>query len=231
MTAWSDLIAAAMLIIDDVRWRDDLATSPAIFYRAKADWVKAAIPKLNRPPELYRYLTQNVTEPEYADISWTSDTASMTQTTELDTGCTGFDLCSVCLRSADGTQLTPYTDFTYDAESGVVEMGIQSAAGLEYSIDFYTDGELNTLTPAQTDLFALALAIVWDQRMDRNWLNLQMKIHDSAFSTASEGTYAEKINQRLMRNIQLFRDALTKYEQDCAYYGRFQNGNSQITLI
>ena len=135
------------------------------------------------------------------------------------------------LRSADGTQLTAYTDFEYDKETGEVVMGLQPSPGLEYTIDFYTDGALPDLTPAQRDLFALALAIVWDQRMDRNWLNLQMKIHDSAFSTASEGTYAEKINQRLMRNIQLFRDALSKYEQDCAYYGRFQNGNSSITLI
>ena len=36
MTGWSDVITAAMTIIDDARWRDDLATSPAIFYRAKA---------------------------------------------------------------------------------------------------------------------------------------------------------------------------------------------------
>ena len=231
MTAWSDIIAAAMILIDDVRWRDDLATSPAIFYRAKSDWVKLALPKLNRPPEFYEYLVRDLSEPEFAENSWTSDTDSLTAETVVETGNAGFDICSVALRSADGKQLTAYTDFEYDPETGDVTMGIQPQTGLNYTIDFYTDGSVNDLTPAQMNLFALAISSVWDERQDRNWLNMQMKIHDSAFQTASEGTYTEKINQRLMRNVQLFRDALSKYEQDCAYYGRFQNGNSSITLI
>ena len=231
MTAWSDLIAAAMLIIDDVRWRDDLATSPAIFYRAKSDWVKAALPMLNRPPELYRFLTQSMSEPTYASETWVSTVISTTEYTTAVVDMPNYSICSVCIRSADGLTLTPYTGFEYDDENGTVTFEPQTSAGIEYTIDFYADGEFAELTPAQINLFSLAIACVWDQRMDRNWLNLQMKIHDSAFSTASEGTYAEKINQRLMRNVQLFRDALTKYEQDCAYFGRFTTGNSQLKLI
>ena len=231
MTGWSDVITAAMTIIDDARWRDDLATSPAIFYRAKADYVRAAMPKLNRPPELYAKLLAGMEEPAYDEAGWTSTAASMSAQTTVNTGKTGYALCSVAAYSADRTKLSAYTDFTYDAETGDVVFGLQSAEGIEYTIDFYTDGEFPDLTPAQTDLFALAIAIVWDMRMDRNWLNLQMKIHDSSFSTANEGNYAEKINQRLMRNVQMFRDALNKYEQDCAYRGRFQNRNSSVVLV
>ena len=232
MTAWSDLIAAAMLLIDDVRWREDLATSPAKFYRAKSDWIKAAVPMLNRPPELYAFLTQNMVTPIYANAEWVSTEQSTTEETVVLSGITEeYDICCVCIRSEDGTGLTPYYQFDYDKKNGTVTFDQQTSAGIEYTIDFYKDGTFSDLTPAQINLFSLAIAVAWDQRMDRNWLNLQMKIHDSAFSTASEGTYAEKINQRLMRNVQLFRDALTKYEQDCAYYGRFSRGNSQITLI
>lgn len=230
-TGWSDILTAAMVIIDDIRWRDDLATDPALFYRAKSDYVRSALAKMNRPPELYAYLLSGKSEPQFAATEWTSDEQSMEQETEIDTGFIGYDLCSVAAYSADGTKLTAYTDCEYDPETGFLAFGVQPSAGITYSIDLYTDGEFPTLTPAQMDIFALAVAIVWDQRMDRNWLNLQAKIHDSSFTPPSEGTYAEKINQRLMRNIQLFCDALTKYEQDCAYYGRFKQGDSSIILI
>ena len=230
-TGWSDIITSAMVIIDDIRWRDDLATDAAMFYRAKSDYVRSALAKMNRPPELYAHLLSGKSEPSYGATEWTSDEQSMTEETEFDTGFVGYDLCSVAVYNADKTKLTAYTDFDYDQETGIITFNLQPSAGITYSIDFYTDGEFPTLTPAQMDLFALAVAIVWDQRMDRNWLNLQAKIHDSSFTTPSEGTYAEKINQRLMRNIQLFRDALSKYEQDCAYFGRFKQGNENITLI
>lgn len=231
MTGWSDIITAAMTIIDDARWRDDLATNPAVFFRAKSDYIRAAMPKLNRPPELYTMLKTGMVEPNYDEYEWTSDAASLTGETAVSTGKIGYSLCSVAFYNADKTKMTAYPDAAYDSETGIVTFPQQSAAGIAYTIDFYTDGTFPELTPAQTDLFVLAVAIVWDMRQDRNWLNLQMKIHDSSFKTANEGNYAEKINQRLMRNIQMFRDSMNKYEQDCAYNGRFQNGANDVALI
>ena len=43
-TAWSEIIRLAMVRIEDVRWNDELSISPAIFYRAKSDFVNSAIP-------------------------------------------------------------------------------------------------------------------------------------------------------------------------------------------
>ena len=57
MTGWSDIITSAMTVIDDVRWREDLEASPAMFYRAKSEYVKLALAEMNRPPELYMKLT------------------------------------------------------------------------------------------------------------------------------------------------------------------------------
>ena len=131
-----------------------------------------------------------------------------------------------------------YTFSGWDKEltavTGNVTFPVQSAAGIKYTIDFYTDGAFGTqnkaLTVRQMELFSLAVAIVWDQRMDRNWLNIQAKVHDSSFNPPSEGTYTEKINQRLMRNIQMFNDKCTKYEQDCAFVNR-RGRISRMTLI
>ena len=234
-TGFTDIITSAMVIIDDMRWRDDLAANPAIFYREKADWVVKALASLNRPPELGEYLQQTMTAPAFDDYAWTSDTASMSAQTVVATGKTGFDLCSVSVYDSTGTKLTPYTGATYDKVTGDVTFPIQSAAGINYTIDFYTDGTFggnNDLTVRQMELFSLAVAVcVWDQRMDRNWLNMQAKVHDSSFATPSEGTYTEKVNQRLMRNIQLFNDKMSKYEQDCAYRHRFRGGIPQTTTL
>lgn len=229
MTGWSDIITSAMTVIDDVRWREDLETSPAMFYRAKSEFVKLALASLNRPPELYMKLIGGMKEPSFADCEWTSTQESTEAQTQYDTGKPGFALCSVAMYDAEGTHLLPY-DADYNAETGIVTFPIQPQAGIRYAIDLYTDGEFSGLTVRQNELFAYAVAVVWDTRFERNFLNLQAKIHDSAFNTVNEANYAEKINQRLMRNEQLLRDKLNKYEQDCAYAARFPRGGGTALI-
>lgn len=234
-TGFSDIITAALVIIDDTRWRRDLDVNPAAFYRAKIDWIEEALAKLNRPPELGEYLESTMQAPAFADAEWTSTAESTSGQAAVHTGKTGFELCCVCAYDGTGTKQTPYTDFTYDPLTGDVIFGVQTAAGIRYTIDFYTDGSFGpqngNLTVRQKELFAYAVAIVWDTRMDRNWLNLQAKVHDSSFNTPSEGPYAREINQRLMRNTQLFNDKCSKYEQDCAYRTRFRRGGPQTTVL
>jgi hypothetical protein len=231
MTGWTEIIKAAMVIIDDIRWQEDMETNPALFFRAKSDFVQRAVADLNRPPELYDYLTGNMVLPSYDDTEWVSDEASTSAATTVSTGMTGYDLCSVGLYSEDGTEITAYSGASYDKTTGEVTFPVQSAAGLRYSIDFYTDGTFPELTAAQMSLFSLAVAIVWDQRMDRNWLNIQPKVHDSAFNMPNEGNWTDKVNLRLNRNIQLLGDKLFKYEQDCAYRGRFKPGASTPVVL
>jgi len=221
MTGWSEVISAAKLLIDDVRWQRELETSAARFFRAKSDFVRMALPRINRPPGLLHYIQSGMEEPEYGSYSWESTQESTESATAIATGMYNYGLCTAALRSADGLYETPYTDFTYDAVSGVVVFPIQPSAGLQYEIDFYNDGEFPDLSEAQMRLFAKAVAVVWDERFERNWLNMQPKIHDSSFSTVNEANYQEKASLRLQRSVQAFEDELRKYEQDCAYRSRF----------
>ena len=223
-TAWSEIITAAMQALDDERWREQLTVSPAQFYRAKGDSVKFALPLLNSPPELLDYLEQYMVEPSYDDAEWTSTEESLSGETAVETGLLGFELMSCILMSEDGMEATPYPAASYDPETGIVTMPQQAAVGLRYEFDFYTDGHFADLSNSQMRLFALAVCVVWDEHFTRNWLNIQVKIHDSSFSTVNEANYIDKSTARLMQNRQSFNDELHKYEQLCAYKTMRSNG-------
>ncbi len=233
-TTWADIVTAALVQIDDVRLEEQMAVSPAQFYRRMAALIQQAMPLLSRPPELLTFLQNGMTAPDYDDFEWTSDEASTTAETSVDTGMTGFDICSVTQRvsNANGTiSLVPYSAAVYDPETGTVTMPAQASAGLEYDFDFYTDGEFPDLSESQMRLFALAVAVVWDERFSRNWLNLQPKIHDDSFETVNEANYAQQITKRLHDNRIAFNDELRAYEQLCAYNGMFQSTIRKPTLV
>lgn len=221
-TTWIDIITnSAMVFIEDVRMQDDLALSPARFFRKMSLYVKTALPLLNRPPELQTWLTVGMAEPAFAYSEWTATAESTTQETEVITGMTGYGLFSCVTRAYDSqgnVTLTPYTDASYDAETGVVTFPAQPSVGIEYEMDFYTDGTFpNELSDRVRRLLGRAIAVVWDDRFQRNWLNNQMKIHDQSFSTANEGNYMDKATGRMERNWDLLNQELWKYEQDVAY--------------
>lgn len=216
-TGWSTVINAAMQALDDERWAEQLNVSPAQFLRAKSDTVAFALPLLNSPPELLDYLEKDWTEPEYDDYAWVSTEESTTAETALETGLTGFELMSCMVKSEDGTEAYPYSDAAYDPETGYVTMPIQPKAGITYEFDFYTDGSMADLTKSQLRLFGLAVAVVWDEHFERDWLKLTQKIHDSSFDTVNEANYMDKSNKRLHDNRQSFNDELKKYEQLCTY--------------
>ena len=219
-TAWSEIITASMTVIDDERLNELLTVSPAQFYRRMSDYVKMALPALKRPPELLSTLQAGMDLPEYSDSVWTSTVASTSASTDVATGMIGYDLCSVIIRSGDpagGVLYDAYPDAVYNSETGVVTFPIQPDIGIDYMMDFYKDGEFPTLTESQMELFALAVAVLWDRRFERTWLNLTVKIHDSTFDVVNESNYLEKSSQRLVRNVQDFNDKLKAYEQMCAY--------------
>ena len=216
-TGWSTVINAAMQALDDERWAEQLNVSPAQFFRAKSDMVRFALPLLNSPPELLDHLEREWVEPIYNDYEWVSTEASITEETTLDTGLTGFELMSCIVKSADGTEVYPYSGAAYDPETGNVTMPQQTAAGIRYEFDFYTDGSMADLTMSQVRLFGLAVCVVWDEHFERDWIKITQKIHDSSFDTVNEANYLDKSNQRLHDNRQNFNDELHKYEQLCAY--------------
>lgn len=221
-TSWMEVVTnGAMVYIDDVRLQDDLAVDPAQFFRRMALYVDLAIPMLNRPPELAAYLKEGLVKPEYTDFEWVSTQASTGQETVVETGITGYALCSCVVREEDrsgNVTLTPYSGAVYRQETGQVTFPVQDRAGISYMLDFYNDGSFaGNLTPSQLRLLGMAIAIVWDERFSRNWLNMQMKLRDSSFSTVNESTYTKEVTARLRSNQAAFSDELWKYEQDCAY--------------
>ena len=218
MTSIAEIISEAMIYIDDVRLQEQLSTNPALFYRRMSAYVSAAMPLLSSPPELLSHIESKYTAPEYDDFTWISTDESTTDNeTEVDTGCIGYDLCSVIVYSEDGQYTTAYTDFTYDKATGIVTFPTQESEGIEYEIDFYTDGEVADLTFSMKRLFGLAISIVWNERLTNSWLDITPKIKDSAFKSQTESTYVDKMTLRKTALRQEFQDELKKYEQINAY--------------
>lgn len=225
-TKWADIVTSALVQIDDVRLEEQMAVSPAQFYRRMAAIIQQALPLLSRPPELLTFLKDGMALPAYDDFEWTSTEESTSASVSIETGMTGFELCSVTQRMqhSNGTiSAVPYDEASYDPETGIVTMPRQGEAWLNYDFDFYTDGEFPDLSEMQMRLFALAVAVVWDERFSRNWLSMTAKIHDDSFKTVNEANYIQQITRRLHDNRIAFNDELRWYEQLCAYNGLFKN--------
>lgn len=230
MTAIADIITQAMVYIDDIRLQEQLAVNPALFYRRMSDYINAAMPLLSSPPQLFDYVNEQYTAPEYGDKYWTSTEASMTEETVISTDYIGYDLCSVVSIDAENNA-TAYPDATYNSETGEVTFPQQVAEGINYEIDFYKDGETADLTPTMVRLFALAIAIVWDERFSNAWLSITQKIKDSSFQTVNESTYMDKLTNRQKENRQRFQDEMRKYEQNSAYKTVVSPYRHKVTLV
>lgn len=230
MTAIADVITQAMVYIDDIRLQEQLTVNPALFYRRMSDYINAAMPLLSSPPQLFDHVNNEYTAPEYADMYWTSTDESTEGETVIPTENLGYDLCSIVSLDAENNA-TAYLDATYNSETGEVTFPQQASAGIEYEIDFYKDGETADLTPTMVRLFALAIAIVWDERFSNSWLNITQKIKDSSFQTVNESTYMDKLTNRQKENRQRFQDEIRKYEQNTAYKTVVSPYRHKVTLV
>lgn len=221
-TSWAEIIATStMPIIDDVRWQEELSLNPAGFYCSKSVMIPLAVAMLNHPPELYEALVQDMVYAEYGDMLWESTAESVTAETSVPTDFVGYDVVSCVIREIDkfgNVALTPY-DITYDAETGSVTFPIQEKEGVEYEVTFYKDGSFAfDLTPAQMRLVGVAIAVVWDERFSRNWLNIQMKLKDATFDTVNESNYITSVQKRLLQNQQWLTSLCRAYEQEITYW-------------
>ena len=224
-TAWSEIIRLAMVRIEDVRWNDELSISPAIFYRAKSDFVSSAIPMLNQPPKLLIYLQTGMVPPRYESAEWVSTEKSTVEEATVRTGITGYELCSVSRLSPDGKTMSR-TDVgeSYDPDTGDITFPVQTEAGIVYSIDFYSDGQFQELSLYMKNLLAMATAVVWDEGFNRNWLDMKPKIKDSSFSTVNEANFMDKASDRLQNSRMNFYGELRRYEDTCSYLARIPEG-------
>lgn len=236
-TKWAEIVSNyAMLVIDDIRLQDEAAENPAAFLRKMSIYLTYTLPLLSEPPELLPYLENGMREPSYDEYSWTSTEESTEQTeTVISTEMVGFELFSCVVRTVDAAQnvsYTPYTEAVYNAETGEVTLPKQSEAGVEYQMDFYTDGEFaNDLSRSIKSLLGKAIAVAWDERFENNWLNIQSKLHDKSFETVNESNYIRATGERHGKKFAEFCEARRKYAQDCAYMQVVPASGRQTTLV
>lgn len=230
MTAVAEIITQAMVYIDDIRLQEQLAVNPALFYRRMSEYITAAMPLLSSPPQLFDYVNKEYTAPEYGDMYWTSTDESTAGETVLSTEYIGYDLCSIVSLDSENNATT-YSDAVYNSETGEITFPQQLSADINYEIDFYKDGEVADLTPTMLRLFALAVAIVWDERFSNSWLSITPKIKDSSFQTVNESTYIDKLTNRQKENRQRFQDEMRKYEQNSAYKTIVSPYQHKVTLV
>lgn len=231
MTTIADVITQALILINDIRMQEELATNPALFYRRFSAYVKMAITQVNRPLELYEFLQKSYHDPAFGNFIWVSTSQSIGVPTDIDTGMIGYDLCSGTIRSEDGFTNVPFPDFEYEPETGIIHMASQTEEGIEYNFDFYKDGWFDDLTARMQRLLALSTAVIWDEHFTRDWLNMQPKIKDSSFETINEANYIQQTNKRMNDSWVSFNDELRKYEQDCAYRNIIMKNKERFLFV
>lgn len=235
-TKWSEIISEhAMVDINDVRLVELAQENPARFFRKMALYMKNGIPVFDRPPEIKQWLERDMVLPTWDEAAWTADEESTMEPTAVQTGKTGYDVFS-CVRlewldSGEAVE-TPYRGASYDAETGIVTFEAQDAAGVEYAMDFYRDGEFaEELTATQKRILGLCVASTWDEHFFRDWLADVAKAHDRSYEAPNESQYMEKSVKKKMANRSLLNEELRKYEQDCAYYNAFRAGNRREGFV
>ena len=220
-TTFSDIITLSLAskIINDLRWEQDFRENAALFLRQKSVAMELAIPKFNRPPEIREFLSY--TAPSFDSYYEYLETA-VTGGGSFDTGAIGYELCNVGILSVNKynePEYTPITDFSYDAETGIVTINGDYAARTEIQFDFYTDGVFdNELNAEIKEILCYCLAMVWETGFSGEWLNRTPILQDKTFrraSTESAWTEAQEHKRRALETA--LNDRLMKYEQNAHY--------------
>lgn len=214
-TKFSDIITNfAMHFIDDARWQEELATNPAQFFRAKTRFLIGAIPRFNRPANIVAYLC-DYTDAIFADYSYTVESHGP-DALVIDTGLTGFELCSVGTVETLGTGGVTYTPipYEYNPETGEVTISNPPGAGTIINIDFYTDGQFtNDLDLTQKRIMGLCVAVDWYYKFANNYLNVANLIQDKSFSRNSVSEHIRVNTDRFRMLDGDLSSELLRYEQ------------------
>ena len=225
--SFSDILLnyAASVFTDDIRWKEELANDAALFLRLKSLYVHSGIARFNRPSGMQEYLAY--TDCTYDDFYYTAPTA-LTPPFTVQTGKTNFALQNVGLVGLDkfnNPYYTPITGFTYDAETGDIEItalpsGVTIAQGQVIQFDFYTDGVFtNELSQRVQSILGQCIAYEWFCNLSSNYLSIVPKVQDSSFTIKSENEWMRVTTERRRLMLQELNAALLKYEQDCFFAG------------
>lgn len=212
---FSDILTRyAMQEINDEYWNEELALSPARFFRAKSDLLIDSIPLFSRPPEAQEWLSFQA--PTYGDYLYMAESDQMAPFI-IETGMKGYELCSAVIATADATGEVAETAVAsdYDPETGNVTIKGNVLEGQQVDMDFYTDGVFDyDLDYEQCHILALCIAYTWMRRFGNDLLNIQPKIRDKTFDIASESAHMTAVTARKKEDRTQLNDALLRYEQN-----------------
>lgn len=223
-TTFSEIITDyAMVEIDDARLNQDLATSPARFYRKMCLYMNNAIPRFNRPPVVREWLQHS--EPQWDDYQYTAE-SDMEVGSTIATEAIGHSMASAVKRMDDGygdVVLMPLA-IEYNAENGTVTLQQEVEADTQIDIDFYTDGEFNyELGEEIKRILGLCVQLVWENRFVNNFLLQQPKIKDRSFDVGSEANHMNAGTNRLRALTQMLNGEMNAFEQSVAYTNVLNN--------
>ena len=210
--------------IDDLRWKTELETNPALFFRQKSLYVISGMARFNRPPQMTAYL--QYTPPEYDDYYYTQDAETAGEIV-IETGKMGDELCSTGISGIDKFGNPYYTPIenTYDPETGAVTVTWPLDAWQIVQCDLYTDGTFdNPLSDRQKRILGLCVAYDWYSNFTNSWLNQQPKISDKSFAVKSENEWIRTTTERRRLLRQELDGELLSYEQSVAYMNTVPSG-------
>lgn len=222
-TSWASVITDdALLIINDLRLNNELAENPALFFRKMAFYMKSAIPRFNRPPEIKGWLTY--TEPSYNAMVNTVET-EQTADYVIASGQTGYDLMCAGIMTEDvygNPVYTPVEGVEYDTETGDITIPAAEdspvPAGTVFSIDFYKDGTFdNDLTDTQRRILALCIQYVWETAYVNDWLTRFPRAKDRSFDAGNVSSQVRANTERANAVKRTLDDEMTGYAQSCEY--------------
>ena len=215
-TAFSTIITQhAMNFIEDPRWQEQLALNPAQFFRAKSLILENAIPRFNRPYNIQQYLTY--AKEAFGDFEYLID-ADMEEEQDIviDTGLTGYELCSTGILTPNGKEAPTYTPVAnqYDAETGGVTVHAKLEKGQSILCDFYTDGVFDRdLDMIQCRILGLCMACDWHRQFANAYLNVANLVIDKTFNVRSASEHMRVNTERLRTLEQMLSQELLAYEQ------------------
>lgn len=218
-TAWEPIETQAMTYIkNDLSLDWDMKNRLAVFYNRMAAYMDWAIPLFNRPPEMLLKL-QNLTAPDFEDVDYTP-TEKQEAPVTIETGLTGFDICSCGLMGKDQFGNVTYSPVScvYSAETGDVVVNIDLSPVDTLSINLYKSGEFAAdLNRTEQTILAYGIYAAWEHRFDNNATERTSKIRDSSFTTISEASQTNSNTARQKEVMQQFYGMLRHYEENRNY--------------
>lgn len=220
MTTFEEVETLAMTYIkNDESLEYDMMYRLPVFYNRMRSYLKAAIPKFNRPPEMSIKLSHRV-EAQYNNVMYTPD-ETIEKGTVIDTEISGFDIVSCGIVSIDKFGAPSYTMVkvdSYDPETGDLTLGEDIYGGTDLVFDFYKSGWFeDTLTDTEIGLLAMCIYNAYEHRFDNNVLERLLKIKDASFGTISEAAQTTANTGRLNQVDEELYDALRAFEQGQEY--------------